>query len=121
MSIDFRKAFNTMCHKNYLEELGKLGASGDQCLMVAAFLRKRIMRVKVGKELSVPCLVPGGAPQGSVLGSFLFCAATSSLGSDLSNFRRAQGILSDTMPFDQNGVDVSPRPSTGSSLSLIHI
>ena len=86
MSIDFRKAFNTMCHRNCLQELRRLGATTYQCLMVAAFLRDRVMRVKVGDQMSVPRLVPGGAPQGSVLGSFLFCASTDVLGSDLSGF-----------------------------------
>ena len=108
MSIDFKKAFNTMCHKNCLVSLKRLGASEAQCRLVAAFLRNRIMRVKVGDSLSQPRLVPGGAPQGSVLGSFLFCAATDMLGTDLTG-RQVLDVRSDchSISFQNNGVDVS--------------
>ena len=74
VSIDFRKAFNTMCHRNCIEALVSLGATSEQALLVASFLRNRIMRVKVGEVLSTPRLVPGGAPQGSPRQlSFLSC------------------------------------------------
>ena len=70
MSIDFKKAFNTMCHKSCLIELKKLGATGPQRALVAAFLRNRVMQVKVGNQLSVPRLVPGGGPSGQCAGQF---------------------------------------------------
>ena len=54
MSIDFCKAFNTMCHWNCLESLLELGATESQSLMVAAFLRNRVMTVKVDEVQSTP-------------------------------------------------------------------
>ena len=109
MSIDFRKAFNTMCHKNCLTSLERLGAEPAEISMVAAFLRNRLMRVKVGKILSTPRLVPGGAPQGSVLGSFLFCASTDRLGTDLRHQGQVggQGGADISVDFSENGLDMS--------------
>ena len=73
MSIDFRKAFNTMCHSNCLSALFKLGANNEQVSLVAAFLRNRLMRVKVADSLSAPRLVSGGAPRAAC--SAAFCSA----------------------------------------------
>lgn len=50
----------------------KKGASNQLLGVLAAFLTKRCMRVKVGNELSEDRAVNAGAPQGSVLGCFLF-------------------------------------------------
>ena len=80
--------------------------------MVAAFLRNRLMRVKVGEHYSNPRLVPGGAPQGSVLGSFLFCVATDALGTNL-----AAGVRSThadtTANFADNGIEQVSSPENG--------
>ena len=65
-----------MCHFKCLESLAELGASDVAVDWVAAFLHGRQMSVKVGNALSTPRPVPGGAPQGSILGNFLFCATT---------------------------------------------
>ena len=108
MSIDFKKAFNTMCHKNCIESLSRLGATAEQRALVSAFLRNRVMRIKVGDTYSAPRLVPGGAPQGSVLGSFLFCAATDALGTDLSGRAAQQPVLPElSQPFELNGTVLS--------------
>ena len=76
MSIDFEKAFNRMDHNTCLSALKKLNASDADIELVACFLRDRTMSVKVGKTFSEPRSVPGGSPQGSILGNFLFCACT---------------------------------------------
>ena len=67
-----------MCHFKCLEALAVLGASDSSIDWVATFLYGRTMSVKVGKDYSVPKHVPGGSPQGSILGNFLFCATTNS-------------------------------------------
>ena len=76
MSVDFEKAFNRMDHGSCLEALKSLKAKEEDIELVACFLRGRTMRVKVGEEYSEPRSVPGGSPQGSILGNYLLCACT---------------------------------------------
>ena len=73
-AIDFEKAFNRMDHNACLTALEELGANQGQLAMVAAFLSRRKMVVKIGNQLSDPLEVNGGAPQGSITGCYLFCA-----------------------------------------------
>ena len=65
-----------MNHNSCLDALNKLGADPADIELVAAFLSGRTMSVKVGESMSVPRKAPGGSPQGSILGNFLFCAST---------------------------------------------
>ena len=106
MSIDFEKAFNRMSHSSCLDALSTLGASDEDIQLVGAFLRGRTMSVKVGSSFSVPRAVPGGSPQGSILGIFLFCATT-----DFFNRINADPVTEVTSPqvADNN---------TGGSLSV---
>ena len=76
ISIDFQKAFNRMDHTKCLESLANLNANDESIDLVAAFLYNRTMSVKIGSSFSSPWPVPGGSPQGSILGNFLFCAST---------------------------------------------
>ena len=68
VSIDCQKAFNSMDHTKCLEAIADLGAEDHTIDCVASFLYKRRMRVKVGESFSEPKIVPGGSPQGSILG-----------------------------------------------------
>ena len=87
------------------------------------FLRNRHMQVKVGDKYSEPKSVPGGSPQGSVLGSFLFCAATDRLGKALTVDTSDDGVLTqpaervrlDVVPFEDNGIDASTSFSSDNS------
>ena len=76
ISVDFSKAFNRMHHFHCLEALVDLGAELQTVDWVASFLHNRKMAVKINSSYSVPRTVPGGSPQGSILGNFLFCATT---------------------------------------------
>ena len=76
LSIDFEKAFNRMDHNECILALRKLGASEPDLELVSCFLRGRTMQVKIGSSFSSPRTVPGGSPQGSILGNYLFCATT---------------------------------------------
>ena len=71
-TIDYAKAFNRLDFNHCVRRLAMKGASNFLVRLVASFLSDRIMRVKVGSELSDPKLVLGGVPQGSLLGVFLF-------------------------------------------------
>lgn len=78
-SIDFAKAFNTMSHRECLRMLGKKGASDWLIGMTGSFLLDRQMRFKVRETLSTGRHLRGGAPQGTILGNFLFVVTTDEL------------------------------------------
>ena len=65
-----------MCHHKCLQALDNLGATSIARDWTAAFLYQQTMSVKFGETFSTPRNVPGGSPQGSILGNFLFCATT---------------------------------------------
>ena len=71
-TIDFSKAFNRLDHEHCLKTILKRGASTQVVNLLAAFLSHRTMTVKVGQSFSTPRPINAGAPQGSVLGCFLF-------------------------------------------------
>ena len=75
ISLDFQKAFNRMDHAVCLRALASRGASTQTLAIVASFLSDRSMRIKLGDNLSTRRRTPGGAPQGTKAGNFLFCAA----------------------------------------------
>ena len=56
----------------YMEAFARKGASSDVIALLACFLSGRTVRVKVGEARSNPRSVNAGAPQGSVLNSYLF-------------------------------------------------
>ena len=99
ISIDFEKAFNRLDHTRCLEALVDLGADMTVVDWVAAFLHGRQMSVKVNKARSAPRTVPGGSPQGSILGNFLFCATTNAF-ANLNSDEPTPDILSDTTSSD---------------------
>ena len=70
--VDFSKAFNRQNHQILITKLCVLGLPGWLLRIVVAFLtdRKMIVRHK-GKQSSVKSL-PGGGPQGTLLGLLLF-------------------------------------------------
>ena len=71
-SVDFSKAFNRLEHGSCLRAFTKKGASTQVIKLLAGFMCGRMMTVKVGTKRSVPRPVNAGAPQGSVLGCYLF-------------------------------------------------
>ena len=78
-AIDYSKAFNRLEHLPCLEALARKGASNQIIGLIADFLHHRKMTVRVGSEMSSQRCVNAGAPQGSVLGSFLFNVGTDDL------------------------------------------
>ena len=71
-AVDFSKAFNQLEHTACLETFARKGASSQILSMLAAFLDRRTMTVRVGDKWSAEKRVNAGAPQGSVLGCYLF-------------------------------------------------
>ena len=79
LSIDFSKAFNRMDHSECIKALVEAGVDEGWTRVVQAFLHGRTMSVHINDTISTKRRVPGGAPQGSVLGCYLFCATTDRL------------------------------------------
>ena len=107
MSIDFEKAFNRMSHPHCLEALSKLNADSRSISLVHAFLYGRTMKIKVGQTMSQPRSVPGGSPQGSILGNFLFCVATNELGEAQHWGREVGEAAAQSVSFGENGISGS--------------
>ena len=91
-AIDYAKAFNRLSFQKCLQSFKKKGASSPVLRLLAAFLKGRTMRVRVGSQWSEPRPVHGGCPQGSILGVLLFNIATDDLEDEF-------------VTFDQNNLD----------------
>ena len=82
-AIDYSKAFNRIEHLPLLQSFAKKGAPTQLLRLLASFLTRRTMSVKIGSTTSRPRPVNAGAPQGSVLGTYVFNVATDDLEDDL--------------------------------------
>ena len=72
VAVDFSKAFNRQNHNILIELLSELGVPGWLLQIVIGFLEKREMEVFFKGEKSERKTLPGGGPQGTILGMFLF-------------------------------------------------
>ena len=82
-SIDYSKAFNRLDHLACLKTFAQAGASNQLLGLLSSFLKNRTMTVKVDNQYSAPRPVNAGAPQGSVLGTYIFNVGTDSLEEEL--------------------------------------
>ena len=71
-AIDFSKAFNRLDHDKCLRSFANKGSSTQILRLLAAFMAGRQMIVRIDQEQSDARPVNAGAPQGSVLGCYLF-------------------------------------------------
>ena len=71
-AVDFSKAFNRQNHNILIELLSDLGVPGWLLQIVIGFLENRCMEVHFKGEKSSSKRLPGGGPQGTILGMFLF-------------------------------------------------
>ena len=83
LSIDFEKAFNRMGHRACLDAISNLGAANPTVGLVHVFLEGRTMSVRFSGTYSEARAVPGGSPQGSIPGNYLFCATTDQLAQNI--------------------------------------
>ena len=72
VTVDFAKAFNRQNHNILIELLSELGVPGWLLQIVIGFLENREMEVHFKGENSERKSLPGGGPQGTILGMFLF-------------------------------------------------
>ena len=91
VSIEFTKTFNCMDHVNCMEMLARRGASNQTLTMTSSFLTNRKIRVKLPGVYSTLRPMPGGTPQGTKSGNFLFCVSIA----DIAKWDRDNLGLSD--------------------------
>ena len=72
LMVDFRKAFNRQNHNILVTILSKMGVPGWLLQIVISFLSDRELIVKYKDGQSGRKYLPGGSPQGTRLGMFLF-------------------------------------------------
>ena len=70
--VDFEKAFNRQNHHILITKLSDMGTPGWLLKIVIGFLEERILIVTHKGKKSEPKEMPGGGPQGTILGMFLF-------------------------------------------------
>ena len=80
--VDFSKAFNRQDHAILITKLCDLGVPGWLLKLVVSFLENRKMFVRYNGEQSRMFSLPGGGPQGSLLGLFLFLVLIDGAGFD---------------------------------------
>ena len=78
--VDFRKAFNRQNHLILITLLGDLGVPGWLLNIVVGFLQERELILSYMGDKSGNKQMPGGGPQGTVLGMFLFIILINSAG-----------------------------------------
>ena len=78
--VDYSKAFNRMDHNILVTKLSDLGVAGWLLKIVMAFLSDRSMIVRYQGKQSSSKYLPGGGPQGTLLGLLLFLIMINDLG-----------------------------------------
>ena len=78
--IDFSKAFNRQNHNLLITKLSNMGVPAWLLRIVMAFLSDRTMVVRFRGATSSLKRLPGGGPQGTLLGLLLFIVLINDLG-----------------------------------------
>ena len=78
--IDFSKAFNRQNHNILISKLSDMGVPAWLLRLVMAFLSDRMMVVRYKGATSSPRKLPGGGPQGTLLGLLLFIVLINDIG-----------------------------------------
>ena len=80
--VDFSKAFNRQDNSILVTKLSDMGVPGWLLRLVVAFLKERTMAVRYKGKISGVKQLPGGGPQGTLLGLLLFLVLINDLGWD---------------------------------------
>ena len=119
MMADFSKAYNRVSHNILIEILSDMGVPNWLLKIVMAFLSERelILRYK-GKSSSQKAL-PGGTPQGTRLGMFLFLILINWAGFDESELEKKIGQKI-TQPFSKRKPIEKAHMKFIDDLTLVH-
>ena len=77
---DFKKAFNRMSHLKVMIVMHEMGFPGWLLKIMGFYLSNRSMLVRYQGSISKECSMPGGAPQGTVLGVLAFILQMNKMG-----------------------------------------
>ena len=81
--IDFSKAFKRIDHNKVIIWLSDWGVPGWILRILVSYLSKRSMILKYKGKQSMKYLMPGGSPQGTLLGVLLYLVYVNDIGIDL--------------------------------------
>ena len=102
--VDFSKAFNRQDHSILMTKLSDLGTPGWLLKIVMSFLSDRQMKVKYKGKYSKLFSLPGGGPQGSLLGLFLFIVLINDAGFEGQQNNAGELITRKKSVFEMNTI-----------------
>ena len=89
--IDFSKAFNKINHNIIITKLSEIGVPGWLLRIVMGFLQERELILRYKGGCSSKKALPGGSPQGTRLGLFLFLILINAVG--YNHLEKKTGLL----------------------------
>ena len=91
LMVDFKKAFNRQNHNTLITLLSDMGVPGWLLSIVIGFLSDRELILRYKGEQSERKRLPGGSPQGTRLGMFLFLIMINFAGFPMQDIERETG------------------------------
>ena len=119
MCIDFSKAFNRQNHHTLMKILNEMKVPGWLLRIVMAFLKDRELILKYKGKLSESKSLPGGTPQGTRLGMFLFLLLINFAGYESSELQNNIGSLI-TKPLKERKPILKSHMKYVDDLSYVH-
>ena len=100
-TIDFSKAFNRQNHNILITTLSDMGVPGWLLNIIMGFLKDREMVVSYKGETTEAKQLPGGGPQGTLLGLLLFLVLINLCGFDEQVYKIGENITQAKPKFSQ--------------------
>ena len=103
-TIDFSKAFNRINHNLIITKLADMGVPGWLLNIVMGFLEDRTLLVRFNGESSESKALPGGGPQGTLLGLLLFLILINDCGFSDNNMQVGRTITNRKKKFTSSAL-----------------